>query len=448
MRWYNALASWNVATASGRPLSKFVHAEQITADVPCPFCTCLCDDLELTIAGGRIIAAKNACELARPQFLAVGNNNGAACLIAGRTATLEAGIGRAADILLSARYPLVWGLGRATCEAQAAAVEVAERLGGVVDASGGGDFGGGHLEALQTAGEVTCTLGEVRSRAGLVVVWNADPATAQPRFFERYAPPSLGKSGGCSLIVVDSRNTPSVSAASQHLKILAGSEFDSATVLWALAKGLSLDPAQVAMQTGVPLADWRTLLANMEQSRYGVLLCDNFAAEQPFLSLLYGLIRTLNDRTRWVCLGLGGATNGVGAEQVLTWRTGYPRCVDFSQGFPRFNPSDFAAARLLERSEVDAAIVVCDDAETHFSKAAQARLQQIPTVSIDSKETSAWSRAAVAIRVAVPGVESGGTMFRLDGVPLALRPTLTSNYPVDFEVLRMLTTAVRPKNAV
>ena len=109
---------------------------------------------------------------------------------------------------------------------------------------------------------------------------------------------------------------------------------------------------------------------------------------------------------------------------------------------------DFAAERLLERGEVDAAIVVCDDPEAHFSKAALARLRQIPTVSIDWKETSAWPDAAVAIRVAMPGVESGGTMFRLDGVPLALRPAIQSNDPADFEVLRMLANAFRQKDAV
>ena len=243
----------------GAPLSDPVDTEQIVADVPCPFCACLCDDLELTIAGGRIVAAKNACELARPQFLAAGTSDRPACQVAGRAATLEEAIGRATEILLAARYPLVWGLGRATCEAQAAAVEIAERLGGVVDASGSGDSGAGHLEALQTVGEITCTLGEVRSRADLVVVWNADPVTAQPRFFERYAPPSLGKPGGCSLIAVDSRHTPTAAAATRHLKIRAGCEFESASVLWALTKGLSPRPMEVAAQTGVPLAEWRRL---------------------------------------------------------------------------------------------------------------------------------------------------------------------------------------------
>ena len=134
---------------------------------------------------------------------------------------------------------------------------------------------------------------------------------------------------------------------------------------------------------------------------------------------------------------------------MLTWRTGYPRCVDFSQGFPRSNPTDFAAERLLERGEVDAAILVCDDPETHFSELALARLRQIPTVSIDWKETTAWSNAAVSIRVATPGVGSGGTLFRLRRRPAGgLRPAVKSDYPADFEVLRMLANALRQKDVV
>jgi formylmethanofuran dehydrogenase subunit B len=393
--------------------------------------------LELTVKDGRIVAAANACRLAQPQFLAAGSGEGIACRVGGQPATLEEAVRRANEILQASRYPLVWGLGRASCEAQGAAIEIAERLGGVIDATGSGD-----LEALQSVGEVTSTLGEIRSRADLIVIWNADPVSAQPRFFERYAPKSLGQSGGCEIVVVDSRLTSTAKIATRHLRIRADSEFESATALWALAKSLSPDPAQVAKQTGVPLTEWQALLAKIEQSRYGAMLYGDCDTEPSFLPPLYGLIRTLNDRTRWVCLRLGGAPNATGAAQVLTWRTGYPGNVDFSHGYPRSNPNDFDAQQMLERGEVDAALLVCDDPQAHFSDGAQAQLKKIPTVLIDSKEPPGWPDADVAIHLAVPGVESLGTMFRMDGVPLALRPALSPTRPADFEVLRMLLAAL------
>jgi formylmethanofuran dehydrogenase subunit B len=35
-------------------------------------------------------------------------------------------------------------------------------------------------------------------------------------------------------------------------------------------------------------------------------------------------------------------------------------------------------------------------------------------------------------------VESGGTIFRADGIPLALRPAIASQLPADHEALRSL----------
>ena len=35
----------------------------IVKDVVCPFCGCLCDDIEVEVEGNRVVAVANACEL-------------------------------------------------------------------------------------------------------------------------------------------------------------------------------------------------------------------------------------------------------------------------------------------------------------------------------------------------------------------------------------------------
>ena len=52
--------------------------------------------------------------------------------------------------------------------------------------------------ALQQVGESTCTLGEVRNRADLVIVWGSDPVVTHPRHLERYLPKQR------HLVVIDS----------------------------------------------------------------------------------------------------------------------------------------------------------------------------------------------------------------------------------------------------
>jgi formylmethanofuran dehydrogenase subunit B len=419
---------------------------RLMADVPCPFCGCVCDDLELTVEGHRIVAVDRACEMARSQFLAAGSVERTS-RIDGRPVAWDEAIRRAAELFSAARYPLVYGLSGATCEAQAAAVGIAELLGGVVDTSGVR----ASSAALQAVGQLTCTLGEIRHRADLIVAWGVDPLTTHPRFFERYAPTDITSNppGGrqkCTLVVVDSRRTPTAELADERIPIRPGRDFEAATLLRALLKGLPLDAAQVVEQTGAPLAVWQGLSQRMQRSRYGVLLCGAEAMDslsvQRSHETLYALVRELNDQTRFVCQTLDPSGNSLGAENVLAWRTGYPSAVDFSHGFPRFNPEDFAAERLLERREVDAALVICDDPLERLSATARQHLRAIPTVVVDWRETTTLAAARVALAIATIGVESAGTIFRLDGVPLTLRQTLPARHPTDREVLSALEAAI------
>ncbi len=401
------------------------------SDFPCPFCGCLCDDLELTVAGGRIVEAVGACELARPRLLAAGAESPGESRRAGISPPCSEAIQQAARLLLQARRPLIWGLRRATCAAQVAAVEIAELLRGVIDVPGGGG-------ALDVIGEATATLGEVRQRADLVVVWFAEPLKTHPRLFERYLPMFSGATHP-NLIVIGEN-----SAAGWRLPVAAGRDFEAATVLRGLLRQLPLDDRHVMAHTGVPLLEWQRLLERLRQARYGVVLCGestSLTADEAVAAL----VRELNEKSRWARLLLRQDANVTGAEQVLTWRTGYPRAVDFSIGYPRSCGDEFSAQRLLERGEVDALLVVCDDPSDCFpaGSAAAERLRTLPIVAVDSQQSECWATAHVKLATAIPGVQSPGTMFRLDGVSLELRPVLNSPLPADFEMLRELAAAVR-----
>ncbi|HSW40716.1 MAG TPA: hypothetical protein VLL97_14630 [Acidobacteriota bacterium] len=100
----------------------------------CAFCGCACDDIELHIEGDRITKAVHACSLGRSWFL---NHHASAdypaALIDGKPAPLEEAVAATADYLLNADYPFIYGLSNMTCEAQGAAVKLAESLQGAID---------------------------------------------------------------------------------------------------------------------------------------------------------------------------------------------------------------------------------------------------------------------------------------------------------------------------
>jgi len=106
----------------------------IVKNATCTFCGCVCDDVELHANGDRIVETKRACSLGESWF----KNHTAEklypeALVDGRPATVDEALEAAADYLLQANMPLVYGMSNITCEAQREAVLLAELIGGVID---------------------------------------------------------------------------------------------------------------------------------------------------------------------------------------------------------------------------------------------------------------------------------------------------------------------------
>lgn len=185
----------------------------------------------------------------------------------------------------------------------------------------------------------------------------------------------------------------------------------------------------------------------MKRARYGVIFFGTgltmTRGKHANSEALLALARDMNRHTRFVCIPSGGQGNATGADNVLTWRTGYPFGVNLGRGFPRFNPGEYTAIDVLARREADAAMIVASDPMANFSQAAREHLASIPFVALDHKETSTTRAAAVAFHVATYGINVAGSVYRTDGVPLPLRPAFDSPLPSDFDLLSQLEKRVR-----
>jgi formylmethanofuran dehydrogenase subunit B len=106
----------------------------VVTNATCTFCACTCDDIEIQTEGDRIVKAKNSCILGGSWFLNhTAEPHYPEALINGQPATLAAAVEAAADYLVNANYPLIYGLSNTTCETQRLAVTLTEQLGGVID---------------------------------------------------------------------------------------------------------------------------------------------------------------------------------------------------------------------------------------------------------------------------------------------------------------------------
>ncbi len=404
----------------------------------CLACGCLCDDIRVAVEGGRVVEAANACRIGRPWFLASRPGEGhPPALIEGRPATLDDAIGRVAAILREARSPVVWGLSGTTIEAAGAALAIADRLGATVDLAGSGGVAAG-LAAFERVGLVSATLGEVKDRADLVVFWRVDPLTTHPRHFERYSVDPPGRflpEGRASrfVVVVDDRPTPSGEAADLFVQIDGGREAEALEILRAAVRGVAIDRDRASRASGVAFATLKTLADRMKAARYGAIFAGD-SADRRASENLARLVRDLNEGRRFVGLGLGGSGNLAGASAVLGWQAGAPSSVDYGRGYPRYLPGEASLADRLEAGEVDALLIVAD--------APPALPAGLPTIQIAPGATAPDRSGTVAIDVARPGLEARGTVARVDGVMLPLRPALATDLPTDREVLDRLRLAL------
>ncbi len=419
---------------------------KIVEDATCTFCGCVCDDITLKVEGDRITEANTACVLGDSWFLSQQQSERAACLIDGQPAAVEAGIERAARILTEAKYPIVCGLSHTTSEAQRVAVSIADWIGGCVDTTTG-ECRGAWGVAFGDVGQVTCTLGEIKNRGDLVIVWGADPAESHPRHFTRYSlmPKGTFVPRGRPdryCVVVDVQKTKSAEGADQFIPIKPHKDFEALWALRALAKGVELDAAEIEVETGVSRATWQALMDRMKKAKYGVILfdIDRMSARAQHLNChaILTLTRDMNAHARFVCLALGAAGNATGADNVVTWRTGYPFAVNLGRGYPRFNPGEYTTAEVLGRGEADAALIVASDPMSGLSEAARSHLAGIPSIVLDPRDTPTTRAATVVFHTATYGINTAGTVYRIDGVPIPLRPALDSSRPSDEEVLRRI----------
>jgi len=393
--------------------------DRTVANVTCLGCGCACDDITVVVKQDRIAEARNACALGAAWF---GDGTvPAETRVNGRTASLERALTEAARLLTGATRPLVFLAGDVSCETLREGVAIADRLRAAIDSLAA--TAGTAVLAAQRRGRAGATLGEIRQRADLVVFWAVDPSARYPRYGSRYAvePHGVAAPQGRkdrTLIAVDVGEALGPADADGRFAIAPADEVDSLEIMRATVQGRTVGE-EARFRAAVELA------RRMTAARYVAIVTDGepgtTSADPARAEALVTLSQALNGPTRCALSTLRGGGNRSGADAVLTWQTGFPFAVDFARGYPSYQPQAGAAA-LLGAGEVDAALVIGTPATLPVPVATA--LARVRSIVIGPRASAATFQPAVAVDAGVAGIHEGGTAFRMDDVPLPLRPSL------------------------
>ena len=335
-------------------------------DVICPFCGTLCDDLEVQVSddGTKILEVYNACAIGAEKFLhsqakdritrpRMQQEDGSY-----KEVSYDDAIEYTAQMLANAKKPLMYGWSSTSCEAQSVGHEIAETVGGVVDNTATVCHGSS-LIAIQDVGIPSCTLGEVKNRADVVVFWGCNPSHAHPRHLSRYSifPRGFftGKGHkGRKMIVVDPRNTDTMKMADVELQVEQGRDYELLSALRVAFRGEDL-PDVVA---GIPKEQIYEAAEVMKNARFGVIFfgmgVTQSLGKNHNIDIAITVTKDLNEFTKFSIIAMRGHYNVTGSGAVLGWQFGFPFAIDLSRGFARYNPGETTSIDLLIRDECDA----------------------------------------------------------------------------------------------
>ena len=300
---------------------------------------------------------------------------------------------------------------------------------------------------------MTCTLGEVKNRADFIVYWGGNPAECHPRHFTKYAlmPKSQFLPRGRkdrTMVLVDIRETKSVKASDVFLQVRPGKDFELITVLRAMIKDQPISEAQIA-ETGLSVEQLQDFVARMKAARFGVFFfgmgLSMTRGKHMNSAALLTLAAEMNAFTKFVAMPMRGHGNVTGADVIMRWQTGYPFGISFNRGYPRYNPGEFSTVDVLVRGDTDCAFIIGADPGATMPKPAIEHLKRVPTIVLDPHVTHTSKLARVHIPPAHAGISAPGTAYRMDEIPLPLRPALESPYPSDEEVVRRIKETILKK---
>ena len=415
--------------------------EVIRESIVCPGCSCLCDDLDVALEGDRIVEVANVCLWGVSRFLATkkfhpkkdrGRLHTPQVRRQGRleAVTYEGALEQAAEILGRARRPLIYGLTNLGSWAQEAALRLARRLKARLEPADLA-FQAPYYRSLQKYGFYLAPLEVIRDEADTVVYWGANPLHSCPRHLVRYAVFARGRftERGVEdrrLAAVDIFRTEMAKVCHPFVRVDPGKEV---ALIEGVTAALTGRPG-----AGTPVRGARKLADFFRRADRGVIFFGrgvSYGGPQVF-DRLATLAAAVGGPARCSLFPLSGDFNSAGLYHLLLRELGSPGAPDFggtAGPSTHLTPVDFR--------QVDAILVAGADLWWFLpeDELQDLRRRQVPLVVLSPFANRTASQAQVVLPVALAGVETSEMAYRMDGLPLVLRPLVPSALPPDHQVL-------------
>ncbi len=344
--------------------------------------------------------------------------------IDGRPASLDMAAAQAARLLLQSSQPLIAGLG-SDIDGARAAIALAERLGGVIDHTHSGALLR-DLDCFREGGVMMTTPNEARVRADVVLLVGSGLTDSWPIIGERLLKSPAQRDGADiprRVIWLAESGAASMPGFGGDIEVIAaGAGAKLAANIAALrarikARGIALD--------GAAASPWDALARQLKAAQFGVAVWSSRNLDALTIEMLNGIVRDLNETTRFSTLPLAPPENGAGVLAACGWMTGFPMRTGFGAGAPAHDPWRYDAQRLALSGESDCALWI-----SAFGASPPAWQSRVNFIALSDEATRFAQTPRVHIRVGRPGVDHSGVLHSAEtGALVALTASQAGEIP-------------------
>ncbi|TXT64240.1 MAG: putative Tungsten-containing formylmethanofuran dehydrogenase 2 subunit B [Promethearchaeota archaeon] len=336
---------------------------------------------------------------------------------------------RTLELINKAQKPLLYGFSTISCEAQVKAIKLAKKIDGFID-SNSTICQGRTFNAAKETGLTISTLTEVINKSDIIVLWGFNAVESIPRLLNKvlFSRGKFRMTGReiKTLIVIDPIKTASFNVMGPRDIAIRINPDEDIKLIRKLTEICCKD-SQIPDDgiAGIDKDDLERLLTNLTNSEniaifvgQGLLKPQNGSDPLKELIQLVDVINSRNKKGRASLLAAGGHYNMIGFDHMALASEGKNHSLQFKNNELIDNEENIISK--IKKEDFDLSIVVGTDPIAHLPFELSKKLAAKPIILIDYSKSATYFVSDVVLPTAITGIESGGTAFRLDNVPIPL----------------------------
>ena len=397
----------------------------------CPFCSLLCDDIQLTVNNNNFKQLNSNCSILSHSLKKKVKDQFAS--INGKKINITKAISSLSSLLKKSKATLFAGMGT-DIKGTKATLKIADKFKCIIDHFSGDSYVK-NIKSIQEEGGFFLTLSELKNRSDTIIIIQSSNDEL-PRLFEKYifSKKTINNLKKRNLVFIGNKAPQFIYKNKKkfnfnHIKL---NSINLLNFISSLRNSVKSDITEIKDKKIL------SLLKLFKQTNYGSILWSIKELDNSISDLIVTeinlLIQDLNKFTRFAGLSIAGSEHITTVNEVLLWQTGFPIRTSFEQGFPVHDINQFSTKRLIDKKEIELVIWI-----NSFNEKKIIINKKIKTVLIGIPSHPQKKDVDIFIPVGTPGLDHNSHLLRIDKVvSLPLKKIRNISLPsVDYVLNKM-----------